>query len=111
MPSPEPAYDAFVIGSGSGGLTVAIGLAELGRRVALIEAARVGGDCTNVGCVPSKRLIHLSRDPALRADSARVPADVRATRDRLATTRCACSPRRTASTSSGAAPAWSPGAA
>ena len=35
-------WDAIVIGSGSGGLTVAIGLAGLGRRVALVEAARVG---------------------------------------------------------------------
>jgi dihydrolipoamide dehydrogenase len=73
-----------VIGAGSGGLTVAIGLAGLGRRVALVEAARVGGDCTNVGCIPSKRLIHLSRDPAHRGDPAGLLAAVRATRDGLA---------------------------
>jgi pyruvate/2-oxoglutarate dehydrogenase complex dihydrolipoamide dehydrogenase (E3) component len=47
-----------VIGAGSGGLTVAVGLANLGRSVAVIEALHVGGDCTNVGCVPSKTLIH-----------------------------------------------------
>ena len=63
---------------------MAIGLAGLGRRVALVEAARVGGDCTNVGCIPSKRLIHLSRDPAHRADPAGLLAAVRATRDGLA---------------------------
>ena len=77
-------HDAIVIGAGSGGMTVAVGLARLGRRVALVEAARVGGDCTNVGCIPSKRLIHLSRDPAWRADPAGVLAEVRATRDGLA---------------------------
>jgi dihydrolipoamide dehydrogenase len=47
-----------VIGSGSAGLTVAIGLAQLRREVVLIESRAVGGDCTNVGCVPSKTLIH-----------------------------------------------------
>ena len=83
MTTTEPGYDAIVIGAGSGGLTVAVGLAGFGRRVALIEAARVGGDCTNVGCIPSKRLIHLSRDPGLRADPVRLLASVRATRDGL----------------------------
>lgn len=52
---------AVVIGSGSAGLTVAIGLAGLGHRVAVIERGPVGGDCTNVGCIPSKTLIHLAR--------------------------------------------------
>jgi dihydrolipoamide dehydrogenase len=52
-------YQTIVIGAGSGGLTVAIGLAALGRKVALVEGRFVGGDCTNVGCVPSKTLIHL----------------------------------------------------
>ncbi|MGE4178097.1 MAG: NAD(P)/FAD-dependent oxidoreductase, partial [Thermoleophilia bacterium] len=84
MSTPEAAYDAIVIGAGSGGLTVAVGLASLGRRVALVEAGALGGDCTNVGCVPSKRLIHLSRDHARRADPAAVLAEVRATRDGLA---------------------------
>lgn len=84
MPATEPTYDVIVIGAGSGGLTVAIGLAGLGRRVALVEAARVGGDCTNVGCIPSKRLIYLSRDPESRADPDRLLASVRATRDALA---------------------------
>lgn len=54
-------FSTIVIGAGSGGMTVAIGLAKLGRRVALIEANHVGGDCTNVGCVPSKTLIHLAK--------------------------------------------------
>ncbi len=55
-------FQTVVIGAGSGGMTVAIGLAGLGRQVALIEGHHVGGDCTNVGCVPSKTLIHLARN-------------------------------------------------
>ena len=54
-------YHTLVIGAGSGGLTVAIGLAALGKQVALVEANHVGGDCTNVGCIPSKTLIHLAK--------------------------------------------------
>lgn len=53
-------YETIVIGAGSGGLTVAIGLAGLGQQVALVEGRYVGGDCTNVGCIPSKTLIHLA---------------------------------------------------
>jgi len=51
-------YKAAVIGSGSGGLTAAIGLAGFDHEVVLIEGDRVGGDCTNVGCIPSKALLH-----------------------------------------------------
>ena len=54
-------FHTIIIGAGSGGMTVAIGLAGLGKRVALVEANHVGGDCTNVGCVPSKTLIHLAK--------------------------------------------------
>jgi pyruvate/2-oxoglutarate dehydrogenase complex dihydrolipoamide dehydrogenase (E3) component len=53
--------DTIVVGAGAGGLTVAVGLARLGRRVALVEADQVGGDCTNVGCIPSKTLIEAAR--------------------------------------------------
>lgn len=52
------AYHTIVIGAGPGGMTVAIGLARFGKRVALVEAGRIGGDCTNVGCVPSKALLN-----------------------------------------------------
>jgi len=51
-------YKAAVIGSGSGGLTAAIGLAGFDHDVVLVEGDRVGGDCTNVGCIPSKALLH-----------------------------------------------------
>ena len=52
-------FHTLIIGAGSGGLTVAAGLSALGKKTAVVEAAHVGGDCTNVGCVPSKTLIHL----------------------------------------------------
>ena len=55
---PTIIYKAAIIGAGSGGLTLAIGLSGFGHHVALIEAGRVGGDCTNVGCIPSKALLH-----------------------------------------------------
>ena len=49
--------DICVIGAGSGGLTVAAAAAQLGASVVLIEAAQMGGDCLNYGCVPSKAFI------------------------------------------------------
>ncbi|QFR39409.1 FAD-binding protein [Candidatus Gracilibacteria bacterium 28_42_T64] len=54
-------YDVIVIGSGSGGLTVSIGLAGAGKKVALIEKGFFGGDCTNFGCVPSKAFIDIAK--------------------------------------------------
>jgi len=49
--------DLCIIGAGSGGLSVAAGAAQLGRKVVLIERHKMGGDCLNYGCVPSKSLI------------------------------------------------------
>ncbi|MGD9670857.1 MAG: NAD(P)/FAD-dependent oxidoreductase [Hyphomicrobiaceae bacterium] len=49
--------DLCVIGAGSGGLSVAAAAAAFGQRVVLIEKGRMGGDCLNYGCVPSKALI------------------------------------------------------
>jgi pyruvate/2-oxoglutarate dehydrogenase complex dihydrolipoamide dehydrogenase (E3) component len=51
-----------VIGAGSGGLTSAIGLQKAGFDVTLIEKKQIGGDCTNVGCIPSKALIWRARN-------------------------------------------------
>ena len=51
-------YDMVVIGGGTGGLITAAGSAGIGARVAMIEAHMLGGDCLNVGCVPSKAIIH-----------------------------------------------------
>ncbi|MBC8049059.1 MAG: FAD-dependent oxidoreductase, partial [Chitinophagales bacterium] len=49
--------DLCVIGAGSGGLSVAAGAAQLGASVVLIEKHKMGGDCLNYGCVPSKSLL------------------------------------------------------
>ncbi|MBK5946101.1 dihydrolipoamide dehydrogenase [Rhodobacter veldkampii DSM 11550] len=51
------ATDICVIGAGAGGLSVAAGAAQMGARVVLVEAAAMGGDCLNHGCVPSKALL------------------------------------------------------
>jgi pyruvate/2-oxoglutarate dehydrogenase complex dihydrolipoamide dehydrogenase (E3) component len=58
-------YHIIVIGAGSGGLVVASGATSLGARVALVEVDKMGGDCLNVGCVPSKsflRSAHLAAE-------------------------------------------------
>ena len=49
--------DLCIIGAGSGGLTVAAGAAQMGAKVVLIEHNKMGGDCLNYGCVPSKALL------------------------------------------------------
>ncbi len=49
--------DILVIGAGSGGLSVAAGAAQMGAKVILLEGHKMGGDCLNYGCVPSKALI------------------------------------------------------
>lgn len=49
--------DICVIGAGSGGLSVAAGAAQMGADVVLIEKHKMGGDCLNYGCVPSKALL------------------------------------------------------
>ncbi|MEL6793716.1 MAG: FAD-dependent oxidoreductase, partial [Pseudomonadota bacterium] len=49
--------DLCVIGGGSGGLSVAAGAVQMGASVVLIEGHKMGGDCLNYGCVPSKALI------------------------------------------------------
>ena len=61
--NPEPAsrYNLVVIGGGTAGLVTAAGAAGLGAKVALVERHYMGGDCLNVGCVPSKCLIRSSR--------------------------------------------------
>jgi pyruvate/2-oxoglutarate dehydrogenase complex dihydrolipoamide dehydrogenase (E3) component len=49
--------DLCIIGAGSGGLSVAAGAAQLGLKTILIEKAKMGGDCLNTGCVPSKAFL------------------------------------------------------
>lgn len=50
-------YDLVVIGGGPGGYPGAIRASQLGLRVALVEASRLGGECTNYGCIPTKAMI------------------------------------------------------
>jgi len=69
-PEPHPVYDLVVIGGGTAGLVSAVGAAGLGARVALVERHLLGGDCLNVGCVPSKALIRSAR---AAADARRAP--------------------------------------
>src|SRR5437879_13888189 len=59
--------DLCVIGAGSGGLSVAAAAAAFGVSVVLIERGKMGGDCLNYGCVPSKALLAAAK----RAESAR----------------------------------------
>ncbi|MCK8464376.1 FAD-dependent oxidoreductase [Aliiroseovarius sp. S1339] len=53
--------DVCVIGGGSGGLSVASGAVQMGASVVLLEGHKMGGDCLNYGCVPSKALLHAAK--------------------------------------------------
>ena len=62
--------DICIIGAGSGGLSVAAGAVQMGAKVVLIEGHKMGGDCLNYGCVPSKALLaagHKAHDTAQAA--------------------------------------------
>lgn len=60
-PVPRGRYNLVVIGAGTAGLVTAAAAAGLGAKVALVEKHLLGGDCLNVGCVPSKALIRAAR--------------------------------------------------
>lgn len=79
-PTPSGRYNLVVIGAGTAGLVTAVGAAGLGAKVALVERELMGGDCLNVGCVPSKGMISAARAAAAvrQADQfgIRVAADV-----------------------------------
>ncbi|MFM9860338.1 FAD-dependent oxidoreductase [Pseudoxanthobacter sp. M-2] len=89
----ERKCDVCIIGAGSAGLSVAAGVAQLGLSTVLVEAGRMGGDCLNTGCVPSKallaaaKLMHAHRHPTLAGvpphafvtDRAAVNAHIRGT--------------------------------
>jgi pyruvate/2-oxoglutarate dehydrogenase complex dihydrolipoamide dehydrogenase (E3) component/uncharacterized membrane protein YdjX (TVP38/TMEM64 family) len=84
-------YDLIAIGAGAGGLVTSYIGAAVGAKVALVERHRMGGDCLNTGCVPSKALIHAGRvvhearrverfaetDSVFKVDSTKVLAHVR----------------------------------
>lgn len=60
-PEPASSYNLVVIGAGTAGLVTAAGAAALGAKVALVEKNLMGGDCLNVGCVPSKAILASAR--------------------------------------------------
>ena len=104
--NPEPAsrYNLVVLGAGTAGLVAAAGAAGLGAKVALVERDLMGGDCLNIGCVPSKALLRSARAFADVRDAGRfgveVPAGVRvnfaAVMERMRRTRAGVSPNDSA---------------
>lgn len=75
---PDTVYDIIVIGAGSGGLSVALPMHEFGFKVLLIDKSdrKIGGDCLNDGCVPSKALIHAARIVHQAREAARFGLEV-----------------------------------
>ena len=80
-PLPAREYNLVVLGAGPAGLVAARSAAALGAKVALIERNLIGGDCLNVGCIPSKAIIRTSRLYAEMRDAenfgAQVPGAIR----------------------------------
>jgi pyruvate/2-oxoglutarate dehydrogenase complex dihydrolipoamide dehydrogenase (E3) component len=66
---PKRRYNLDVVGGGTAGLVTAAGAAGLGASVALVEKTRMGGDCLNFGCVPSKALIRAAHAAAEMRDA------------------------------------------
>ncbi len=62
MSTPNEAFDLVIIGAGIGGYVAAIRAAQLGGRVAIVEKHSIGGTCLNVGCIPSKALLHVAEE-------------------------------------------------
>lgn len=79
-PVPAGRYNLVIIGAGPAGLVAAYAAAGLGAKVALIERDLLGGDCLNIGCVPSKAIIRTARAYAGMRNAhhygARVPGDI-----------------------------------
>ncbi len=75
-PQPAGRYNLVVIGAGSAGLVSAAGAAGFGAKVALIERHLLGGDCLNVGCVPSKALVRAARAYTSVRDASEFGVDV-----------------------------------
>jgi pyruvate/2-oxoglutarate dehydrogenase complex dihydrolipoamide dehydrogenase (E3) component len=80
-PQPADRYNLVVIGAGPAGMVAAHAAAALGAKVALIERELLGGDCLNIGCVPSKTIVRTSRLYAEMRSAehygAQIPADIR----------------------------------
>jgi pyruvate/2-oxoglutarate dehydrogenase complex dihydrolipoamide dehydrogenase (E3) component len=103
-PTPDGRYNLVVLGAGTAGLVAAAGAAGMGAKVALIERQLMGGDCLNVGCVPSKAIIrsaHAAHDVrtanrfGIRVTGA-VEVDFPAVMERMRRIRTAISPNDSA---------------
>jgi len=103
-PTPDGRYNLVVLGAGTAGLVAAAGAAGMGAKVALIEQQLMGGDCLNVGCVPSKAIIrsaHAAHDVrtanrfGIRVNGA-VEVDFPAVMERMRRIRTAISPNDSA---------------
>jgi pyruvate/2-oxoglutarate dehydrogenase complex dihydrolipoamide dehydrogenase (E3) component len=103
-PTPDGRYNLVVLGAGTAGLVAAAGAAGMGARVALIERQLMGGDCLNVGCVPSKAMIRSAQAAHhVRACgrfgvrvTGEVEVDFRAVMERLRRVRAGISPNDSA---------------
>ncbi|NNE91278.1 MAG: mercuric reductase [Verrucomicrobiales bacterium] len=104
-PVPSGKYNLVVIGAGTAGLVCAAGAAGVGAKVALIERDLMGGDCLNVGCVPSKAILasaHAAaavRDAgelAIRVPEGEVKSDFPAVMERMRKLRAGISPHDSA---------------
>jgi dihydrolipoamide dehydrogenase len=73
--------DLLVIGGGPGGYSAALRAAAAGRTVTLVERDRLGGVCLNVGCIPSKALIHVADTTALPGETAAMGVDLQGSLD------------------------------
>jgi len=98
-PTPAARYDLVVVGGGTAGLVSAAGAAGLGARVALVERHLLGGDCLNVGCVPSKAMIAAARmaatareTPAFGVGVSGVDVDFAAVMERMRRLRAGIAP-------------------
>ena len=61
--------DICIIGGGAAGLSMAAGAAQMGAKTVLFEAGKMGGDCLNYGCIPSKTLIANAKTAFQASDS------------------------------------------
>ncbi len=90
--------DVCVIGAGSGGLSFAAGAVQMGAKVVLLEGHKMGGDCLNYGCVPSKALLaaghkaHAMSQGGFGVSGGPVDSDYAAAKDHVAATIAAIEP-------------------